>query len=116
ADRPSKLQLLNDLAAAMKPGCNWGALKASTGTQAVSAISPQVHLQAKDDHAVLIPRPSTEAAVFPARPFPLAVKADRVSIAELSEDVRPLFSMTHDADRIVGLVFDVYEGNGDTEV
>lgn len=103
-NRPTKLSLLNDLAAAIRPGANWGALKASAASlsQAPAEVS----------NARLIPSITNSALDLPARLFPVRTGDDDLKISKLIEDVQPLFNLTHGNDPIIGLELSVSDGNG----
>lgn len=104
SDRPTKLTLLNDLAAAIQPGANWGALKAAASTK-----SPPLSLIS---HANLVPHVPKAAIDLPARLSPVRCGEDDLMIADLAEDVQALFSLKHDGDSIIGLTLSVADGNG----
>ncbi|VDC33791.1 hypothetical protein [Pseudogemmobacter humi] len=102
-ERPSKLTLLNDLAEAIRPGSNWGALKALK-----AAPAPTV----AQSNAELIPYPATSSVRMPARLTPVAHDEDGHTLLELTESLRPLFSMSHRNDPIIGLDLTLTDGNG----
>lgn len=106
-NKPSKLSLLNDLAQAIRPGANWGALKSQ---------QREVQPAARQNNMALIPRPGREARTLPARMFPIDAMDNGSSIFELSEDVKPLFGMTHRGHPIVGLVLSAWDGNGSCDI
>lgn len=104
AKKPTKLSLLNDLAQAIRPGANWGALK--------SKAQPG----SREDNSRFIPRPPRDAETFSARMFAVDPKENGTSIYELAEDVSPLFSMHHERHPILGLELSVWDGNGACDV
>jgi len=101
--RPSKLTLLNDMAAALRPGANWGALKALEAAPAPTPTPSNAHL---------IPAPSISAIKTPARLTPVAHGEYEHTLLELTDNLRPLFSMRHDSDPIIGLDLTLTDGNG----
>jgi hypothetical protein len=109
-DRPTKLTLLNDLAAAIRPGSNWGALKA-----ALRPVAP-VELQDAAAAVVTVPSAPPGARVLPARLCAIEAEPEQPSLGDLLEDARPLFDLTHLGLPIVGLELEAYEGNGDLDV
>jgi len=106
-NRPSKLLLLNDLAHAIRPGANWGALKSH---------QLEVKPVARQDNTALIPRPEPDSRTLPARMFPVDTMDHGSTIFELSEDVKPLFGMTQRGHPIVGLVLSAWDGNGSCDI
>jgi len=105
-DRPTKLTLLNDLAAALSPGSNWGALKAKqSGQQPLSA----------DVSVKLIPTIDRSAAELPARLAEVKRDENGIELADLTTEIRPLFGKRHAGDPIIGLELSVAEGNGYSE-
>lgn len=106
-NRPSKLSLLNDLAHAIRPGANWGALK---------SYQLKVQSVARQGNTALIPRPGPDSRTLPARMFPVDTMDKGSTIFELSEDVKPLFGMTHRGHPIVGLVLSAWDGNGSCDI
>lgn len=106
-NRPSKLSLLNDLAHAIRPGANWGALK---------SYQLKVQPVARQGNTALIPRPGPDSRTLPARMFPVDTMDNGSTIFELSEDVKPLFGMTHRGHQIVGLVLSARDGNGSCDI
>lgn len=114
-DRPSKLTLLNDLAQAIRPGANWGALKhLSDNPSAQVTEGPQNTVNG--NHAVHLPNPPKNAIVLPARLFQIESGAGDTSIFDLANDSFRLFSLYHKSDPIIGLELSVWEGNGDCDV
>ncbi|MEM7741836.1 MAG: hypothetical protein AAF225_13670 [Pseudomonadota bacterium] len=105
-DRPTKLALLNDLAAAISPGANWGALKAK-------AAMPMTQNAVFD--AASIPTPDRGAHVLPARLSEVRSPEKNVELVQLIDEARPLFGLRHGEDRIVGLQLSVTDGNGFTD-
>ncbi|WP_299916014.1 hypothetical protein [uncultured Roseobacter sp.] len=103
-NRPTKLTLLNDLAASIRPGANWSALKADATKVAGTPLATS--------HASLIPMVKTPEADFPARLCPVRSGEHDLPLAELIEEVQPLFSLHHDGDPIIGLELSVTDGNG----
>lgn len=101
--RPTKLRLLNDLAAAIRPGSDWGALKAATNTGPTLSAGMNTGF---------IPYPLKESTAATARLTAVEVDEDRLSLTDLSENARPLFGMTHQGERILGLDLTVSDGNG----
>lgn len=106
-NKPTKLTLLNDLAAAIQPGADWGALKAA------AKRSPVTNLKS---HAHLIPNLPKMAAILPARLSAVSYGENDLRISELTNDVQPLFSLNHDGDPIVGLLLNMTDGNGSCDV
>lgn len=102
-ERPSKLALLNDLAAAIRPGSNWGALKALEATPAPAVAK---------SNAELIPCPASSSVKMPARLTPIVRDEGGHSLLELTESLRPLFSLAHENDPIIGLDIRLTDGNG----
>lgn len=105
-NRPTKLTLLNDLAAAISPGSNWGALKAKQFKRA--------NLQTGQNTS-FIPAINRSAKEFPARLAEVKSSGNGIDLAFLVEEIRPLFAMRHAGDPIVGLELSVVEGNGYSE-
>lgn len=105
-DRPTKLALLNDLASAIRPGANWGALKAKAATPTAQQVAFD---------ATSIPRPDNAANVVPARLSEVRWTENHVELSQLIEEARPLFGLKHGEDRIVGLELSVSDGNGFTD-
>ncbi len=103
SDRPTKLTLLNDLAAAIKPGANWGALKATAN---------QVPAIKRESYSGLIPPMPQSSNVLPARLCELTSNERSVTAFELAEDLQPLFALEHRGNPIVGLALSVSDGNG----
>jgi hypothetical protein len=101
--RPTKLTLLNDLAAAIQPGSDWGALKAST--DAGSRTSRSTHVD-------LIPKVSRTAVRLPARLTPVNIDEDEPNLSDLAQNLQPLFTMKHGGDLIIGLELSLTDGNG----
>lgn len=105
-DRPTKLTLLNDLAAALSPGSNWGALRArASGQQPV----------ASEDNTRVIPPMDRAAPDHPARLAEIKRDENRMELIDLTTEVRPLFGMRYAGDPIIGLQLNVTEGNGYSE-
>lgn len=104
--RPTKLTLLNDLAAAISPGSNWGALKAKQ--------SKRARLPAGQNTS-FIPAVNRSAKEFPARLAEVKNSGNGIDLAYLIEEIRPLFGMQHAGDPIIGLELSVVEGNGFSE-
>lgn len=102
-NRPTKLTLLNDLAAAISPGSNWGALKAKQTKRA--------HPQTRQNTS-FIPAINRSAKEFPARLAEVKNTGNGIDLAYLVEKIRPLFAMRHAGDPIIGLELSVVEGNG----
>lgn len=102
-DRPTKLTLLNDLAAAISPGSNWGALKAKQ--------NKPIRVPA-EQNARFIPAANRSAKEFPARLAEVKSSGNGIELAYLVEEIRPLFGMRHSGDPIIGLELSVVEGNG----
>jgi hypothetical protein len=105
-NRPTKLTLLNDLAAAISPGSNWGALKAKQTKRA----NPQT-----GQNTSFIPAIDRSAKEFPARLAEVKNTGNGVDLAYLVEEIRPLFAMRHAGDPIIGLELSAVEGNGYSE-
>jgi len=105
-NRPTKLTLLNDLAAAISPGSNWGALKAKQTKRA--------HLPTGKNTS-FIPAINRSAKEFPARLAEVKNTENGIDLAYLVEEIRPLFAMRHAGDPIIGLELSVVEGNGYSE-
>jgi len=105
-DRPTKLTLLNDLAAAIRPGSNWGALKANQQSHQ--------HL-GQGFNTNLIPKVDRSAEQFPARLTEVRYDQDSIELAYLIEEIRPLFGMLYSGDPIIGLELNAVEGNGYSE-
>jgi hypothetical protein len=105
-NRPTKLTLLNDLAAAISPGSNWGALKAKQFKRA----HPQT-----GQNTSFIPAINRSAKEFPARLAEVKNSGNGIDLAYLVDEIRPLFAMRHAGDPIVGLELSVVEGNGYSE-
>ena len=105
-NRPTKLTLLNDLAAAISPGSNWGALKAKQ-TKKVRLPTGQ--------NTSFIPAINRSAKEFPARLAEVKNTGNGIDFAYLVEEIRPLFAMRHAGDPIIGLELSVVEGNGYSE-
>lgn len=101
--RPTKLTLLNDLAAAIQSGSDWGALKSSTGVRPPTM---------RRTHADLIPKVSQAAVRLPARLSPVDSDEDDPKLRDLAQNVQPLFTMTHYGDAIIGLALSLNDGNG----
>ncbi|WP_411839882.1 hypothetical protein [Paracoccus sp. ME4] len=101
--RPTKLRLLNDLAAAIRPGSDWGALKAATNTVSAPAAGMNTGF---------IPYPPKDSLTATARLTAVEADEDRLSLSDLSENARPLFGMTHQGERILGLDLTLSDGNG----
>ena len=104
--RPTKLTLLNDLAAAISPGSNWGALKAKQ-TKRVRLPTGQ--------NTSFIPAINRSAKEFPARLSEVKNTGNGIDIAYLVEEIRPLFAMRHAGNPIIGLELNVMEDNGYSE-
>lgn len=104
--RPTKLTLLNDLAAALSPGSNWGALKAKQSSH--QPLSTQANTK-------FIPVIDRKAAELPARLTEVKCDENRMELADLTTEARPLFGMRHGGDPIIGLELNVVEGNGYSE-
>lgn len=102
-NRPTKLTLLNDLAAAISPGSNWGALKAKQTKRA----EPQT-----GQNTSFIPAINRSAKELPARLAEVKNTGNGIDLAYLVEEIRPLFAMRHAGDPIIGLELSVVEGNG----
>lgn len=102
-NRPTKLTLLNDLAAAISPGSNWGALKAKQTKRARLPTGLNTSF---------IPAINRSAKEFPARLAEVKNTGNGVDLAYLVEEIRPLFAMRHAGDPIIGLELSVVEGNG----
>ena len=105
-NRPTKLTLLNDLATAISPGSNWGALKAKQTKRA----HPQM-----GQNTSFIPAINRSAKEFPARLAEVKNTGNGIDLAYLVEEIRPLFAMRHAGDPIIGLELSVVEGNGYSE-
>ncbi|WP_113913486.1 hypothetical protein [Roseovarius dicentrarchi] len=105
-DRPTKLTLLNDLAAAISPGSNWGALKAKQ--------TKRVRLPVGQNTS-FVPAVNRSAKEFPARLAEVTNSSNGIDLAYLVEEIRPLFSMRYAGDPIIGLELSVVEGNGYSE-
>lgn len=105
-NRPTKLTLLNDLAAAISPGSNWGALKAKQ--------SKRANLQTGQNTS-FIPAINRSAKELPARLAEVKNTGNGIDLAYLVEEIRPLFAMRHAGDPIIGLELSVVEGNGYSE-
>lgn len=105
-NRPTKLTLLNDLAAAISPGSNWGALKAKQFKRA----HPQT-----GQNTSFIPAINRSAKEFPARLAEVKNSGNGIDLAHLVDEIRPLFAMRHAGNPIVGLELSVVEGNGYSE-
>ncbi|WP_417280788.1 hypothetical protein [Celeribacter sp.] len=105
-NRPTKLTLLNDLAAAISPDSNWGALKAKQ--------TKRTHPQTGQNTS-FIPAINRSAKEFPARVAEVKNTGNGVDLAYLVEEIRPLFAMRHAGDPIIGLELSVVEGNGYSE-
>ena len=105
-NRPTKLTLLNDLAAAISPGSNWGALKAKQFERA----NPQT-----GQNTSFIPAINRSAKELPARLAEVKNSGNGIDLAYLVDEIRPLFAMRHAGDPIVGLELSVVEGNGYSE-
>ena len=105
-NRPTKLTLLNDLAAVISPGSNWGALKAKQFKRA----HPQT-----GQNTSFIPAINRSAKEFPARLAEVKNSGNGIDLAYLVDEIRPLFAMRHAGDPIVGLELSVVEGNGYSE-
>lgn len=105
-NRPTKLTLLNDLAAAISPGSNWGALKAKQ--------TKQIRLPTGQNTS-LVPKVDRSARELPARLAELKNTGNGIDLAYLVEEARPLFAMRHAGDPIIGLELSVVEGNGYSE-
>ncbi|OAO02239.1 hypothetical protein A8B75_12390 [Sphingomonadales bacterium EhC05] len=106
-NKPTKLTLLNDLAAAIQPGANWGALKAAAKESPVTNSKSHAHL------IPIVPKSGVE---LPARISSVSYSEKGLKISELADDVQPLFSLNHEGDPIVGLLLSLTEGNGFCEV
>ena len=105
-NRPTKLTLLNDLAAVISPGSNWGALKAKQFKRA----HPQT-----GQNTSFIPAINRSAKEFPARLAKVKNSGNGIDLAYLVDEIRPLFAMRHAGDPIIGLELSVVEGNGYSE-
>ena len=103
-NRPTKLTLLNDLAAAIQPSADWGALKAAA---AKPSLAPN-----GESHASLIPHVPKPAVGLPARLSAVKNGENDLRLADLADDVQPLFSLKHGEDPIIGLELSVTDGNG----
>lgn len=105
-NRPTKLTLLNDLAAAISPSSNWGALKAK---QAKKVRLPT------EQNTSFVPEIDRSAKELPARLAEVKNTGNGIDLAYLVEEIRPLFAMRHAGDPIIGLELSVVEGNGYSE-
>lgn len=105
-DRPTKLTLLNDLAAAISPGSNWGALKARKSERTCRPVGL---------NSGFIPPVDRNAIVHPARLAEVKNADNGIDLAYLVEEIRPLFAMQHAGDPIIGLELSVVERNGYSE-
>ncbi len=105
-NRPTKLTLLNDLAAAISPGSNWGALKAKQSKRANLQTGPNTSF---------VPAINRSAKELPARLAEVKNTGNGIDLAYLVEEIRPLFAMRHAGDPIIGLELSVVEGNGYSE-
>lgn len=105
-DRPTKLTLLNDLAAAISPGSNWGALKAKQ--------IKRVRLPMRQNTS-FIPAVNRSAKELPARLAEVKSTGNGIDLAYLVEEIRPLFEMRHTGVPIIGLELSIVEGNGYSE-
>lgn len=105
-NRPTKLTLLNDLAAAISPGSNWGALKSRQS---------QRQRRSEDFNTSLIPAVNRKALELPARLAEVKYNENGVELSYLAEEIRSLFGMHHSGDPIIGLELGVVEGNGYSE-
>jgi len=105
-DRPTKLTLLNDLAAAISPGSNWGALKTKQSKH---------HQPSADFNTNLIPAVNRKAVELPARLAEVKHAKNNIELACLIGEIGPLFGMHHSGDPIIGLELSVVEGNGYSE-
>ena len=107
-NRPTKLSLLNDLSAAIRSGADWGALKAAASTQSLTVNGKT--------HVGLIPPVAKPAVDLPARLCAINIGENDLRLAELTADVKPLFSLTHGNDPIIGLELSLTDGNGFCDV
>ena len=105
-NRPTKLTLLNDLAAAISPGSNWGALKSKQSKH---------HLRSVEFNTSSIPAVNRKAVELPARLTEVKYSKNSIELAHLTDEIRPLFGMQHSSDPIIGLELSVSEGNGYSE-
>lgn len=105
-DRPTKLMLLNDLANAVSPGSDWGALKAKRS----NFQRPVANFDAK-----LIPSVDRNAEQFSARLTEMRYDRECVELTWFIEEIRPLFGLLYSGDPIIGLELGVVDGNGYTE-
>lgn len=105
-DRPTKLALLNDLAAAISPGSNWGALKAKQSKRTSPSVS---------QNTSFVPPVDRNAIERPARLAEVKNADNGIDLAYLVEEVRPLFGMSYASNPIIGLELSVVEGNGYSE-
>lgn len=105
-NRPTKLTLLNDLAAAISPGSNWGALKSKQS---------QRQRRSEDFNTSLIPAVNRKALELPARLAEVKYNKNGIELSYLTEEIRSLFGMHHSGDPIIGLELSVVEGNGYSE-
>lgn len=104
--RPTKLTLLNDLAASISPGSNWGALKAKLSKP--QSLYPQMNTK-------FVPAIDYDADELPARLTEVKRDENKMTFADLTTEIRPLFGMHHAGDPIIGLELSVAEGNGYSE-
>jgi len=103
---PTKLMLLNDLANAISPGSNWGALKAKrSGHQK----------PAKNFDTKLIPSVDRSAKQLSARLTEVRYDTECVELTWFIEEIRPLFGLLYSGDPIIGLELSIVDGNGYTE-
>ncbi len=101
--RPTKLTLLNDLAAAIQSGSDWSALKASaTGVPRTSRRA----------HVDLVPKVASAVVRLPARLTPVNIDEDEPNLSDLAQNLQPLFTMEHGGDPIIGLQLSLTDGNG----
>ena len=105
-NRPTKLTLLNDLAAAISPGSNWGALKSKQS---------QRQRRSEDFNTSLIPAVNRKALELPARLAEVKHTKNGIELSYLTEEIHSLFGMYHSGDPIIGLELSVVEGNGYSE-
>lgn len=105
-DRPSKLTLLNDLAAAISPGANWGALKAKE--------TKRIHLPLGQNTS-FIPAVDRSNEELPARLAEVKKSENGIDLADLVQEIRPLFGMRYAGAPIIGLELSVVDGNGYSE-
>jgi hypothetical protein len=105
-DRPTKLTLLNDLAAAISPGSNWGALKARQSERTRRPVGLNTGF---------IPPVDRNAREHPARLAEVKNADNGIDLTYLVEEIRPMFGMRHAGDPIIGLELSVVEGNGYSE-